>query len=200
VPAGINIPNYDDIRQTEGFKNVSLGNVLAASYGAGVKPVTFITEADQALFKALKAEAFEVQVGIHELLGHGSGKLFHQGTPDVAALVAAKALHPITGEPITGPFYPPNATWDSTFGKIASAYEECRAENSGLFLCLEQSVLDVFGHVAQPDAAGGVHDITYINWLLMCRAGLVGELHAFCFWCKIMHFMSAFQIVRCCWG
>ena len=48
--------------QAEGFKNVSLGNVLTASYGstASLKPVTFVGAADQALFKALKGEAFEV--------------------------------------------------------------------------------------------------------------------------------------------
>jgi len=171
VPAGINIPNYDDIRQSEGFKNVSLGNVLAASYGAGEKPVTFVKEQDQALFKALKGEAFEVQVGIHELLGHGSGRAFWQGTADADALVADKVLNPLTQLPITGPFYPTGSTWDSTFGKIASTYEECRAECSGLYLCLEQAVLTIFGHDEQPGASGGVHDATYINWLLMVQAG-----------------------------
>jgi len=170
VPAGINIPNYDDIRQNEGFKNVSLGNVLAASYGAADKPVPFIAESDQHLFKALKGEAFEVQVGVHELLGHGSGKLFHQDTPEAAQLVEAKFVCPIRGEPITGPFYAPGSTWDSTFGKIASAYEECRAECAGLYLCLESEVLGVFGHGEMP--AEGVHDIVYVNWLLMVHAGV----------------------------
>lgn len=175
VPAGINIPNYDDIRQNEGFKNVSLGNVLAASYGSGNKPVTFLKDEDQSLFKALKGEAFEVQVGIHELLGHGSGKLYHSDTDDAKELVASGFLNPVTQEPITGPFYSRGSTWDSTFGSIASSYEECRAESCGIYLCLNKTVLEVFGHTSEQVLKNNeIHDISYINWLLMVRAGLVG--------------------------
>jgi dipeptidyl-peptidase III len=150
-----------------------LGNVLQASYSvAADQVVSFVAAEDQEAYKKLKGEAFEVQVGIHELLGHGSGKLYHQGTPDAQQLIDSGFVNPITGEPVTGPFYPPGATWGSTFGKISPSYEECRAECSGLYLCLEPEVLQVFG--VTDATADKVHDVSYINWLLMARAGLTG--------------------------
>ena len=76
------------------------------------------------------------------------------------------------GEVLTGPFYKEGATWDTTFGKVASPYEECRAECAGIYLCLEPSVLSIFGFEGATLSA--VHDVSYINWLLMAHAGLKG--------------------------
>lgn len=37
----------DDLRQTEGFKNVSLGNVLAVAYATQREKLTFLEEEDK---------------------------------------------------------------------------------------------------------------------------------------------------------
>uniref|UniRef100_A0A3Q3BMH5 Dipeptidyl peptidase 3 n=1 Tax=Haplochromis burtoni TaxID=8153 RepID=A0A3Q3BMH5_HAPBU len=168
IPAGINIPNYDDIRQTEGFKNVSLGNVLAVAYATQKEKLTFLEEGDKDLFIKWKGPSFEVQVGLHELLGHGSGKLFVQDDMGKFNFDQSKVINPETGEPVSS-WYRGSETWDSKFSTIASSYEECRAECVGLYLCLNKQVLSIFGHEGQ-DA----DDVVYINWLSMVRAGLLG--------------------------
>lgn len=50
----------DEIRQTEGFKNVSLGNVIPASYQASQTP--FLGDSDVELLKKWRVASFEVQV------------------------------------------------------------------------------------------------------------------------------------------
>ena len=53
--------NFDDIRQSEGFKNVSLGNVLSAKVSD--EKIPFVRPEDQEVFRKYRDEAFEVQVG-----------------------------------------------------------------------------------------------------------------------------------------
>ncbi|XP_030216979.1 dipeptidyl peptidase 3 [Gadus morhua] len=168
VPAGINIPNYDDIRQSEGFKNVSLGNVLAVAYVTQKEKLTFLEEDDKDAYIKWMLPSFEMQGGLHELLGHGSGKLFVQDDQGKFNFDQNTLINPVTGEKVTS-WYRGNETWDSRFSTIASSYEECRAECVGLYLCLNKLALSIFGHEGQ-DA----EDVVYINWLYMVRAGLLG--------------------------
>ncbi|EFA80210.1 dipeptidyl-peptidase III [Heterostelium album PN500] len=165
VPAGINIPNYDDIRQSEGFKNVSLGNVIAARKE---ERVTFIRDEDQSLFNKLMTEAFEVQVAIHESFGHGAGKLFTKDKDGTLNFDPA-TKNPLTGQPIDTDkeVYHAGATYDSVFKSLGSAMEECRAECAGVYLCVNQEILALFGHKGQ-----NALDIFFVNWLIMARAGI----------------------------
>ncbi|KAJ3648845.1 hypothetical protein Zmor_020616 [Zophobas morio] len=163
IPAGINIPNYDDIRQSEGFKNVSLGNVIPASYQMTVTP--FLNQADAELVQKWRVASFKLQVGLHELLGHGSGKLL-QRAADGVVNYPPSLLDPLTGNPPTT-CYEPGDTYDSRFGPMSSSYEECRAEAVGLYLSLEPAVLKIFGHEGQE-----AEDVLYVNWLSLVWNGV----------------------------
>jgi dipeptidyl-peptidase III len=171
IPAGINIPNYDDIRQNLGFKNVSLGNVLSAK--SPNEPIPFIRGADDSLYRAYRDAAFEVQVGIHELLGHGTGKLLQETEPGVYNFDHGNPpVNPVTGKPVST-WYKPGQTWSSVFGPIASSYEECRAECVAMALSCDFEILQIFGFGSgRQDMEGEAGDVLYVAYLQMARAGV----------------------------
>ncbi|KAH9180540.1 aflatoxin-detoxifizyme [Lactarius sanguifluus] len=110
IPAGIN--NYYEIRESDGFKNVSLANVLGAK-SPGPYEFPFIHPDDLALYRKWETKAFEVQVANHELLGHGSGKLLKSA--------------------LSSSWYKSGQTPGSVLGEVSSSMEECRAETVSLF-------------------------------------------------------------------
>ena len=74
-----------------------------------------------------------LQVALHELLGHGSGRLFNE-IPEFP--------NPFTNEPFTT-YYQQNETYPIVFAEIGSLYEECRADSTGLFLGTFEDIQEV---------------------------------------------------------
>ncbi|KAE8453795.1 hypothetical protein EG329_009307 [Mollisiaceae sp. DMI_Dod_QoI] len=151
IPAGINIPNYDDIRQSEGFKNVSLGNVLSAK--APNEKIPFIAEADLEIYQKYRDPAFEVQVGIHELLGHGTGKLLQEIEKGKFNFdPKSPPISPVTNKPVST-YYKPGQT--------------------SMALSCDFEILKIFGFGdGTPDMDGQAGDVLYAAYLSMARAGI----------------------------
>lgn len=165
-PIGINIPNYDKIRLSIGFKNVSLGNILNAK-GRKHK-ISFITDDLQDMYDKYQTQAFEVQVGIHELLGHGTGKLLMENDDHTFNFDHKNPPIGLDGKPVTT-YYKPGETWGSLFGSLAGPYEECRAESVAMYLVTDRKLLEIFGYHTNEEQ----DLIIYTSYLTMCRAGLL---------------------------
>ncbi|KAF9653115.1 aflatoxin-detoxifizyme [Thelephora ganbajun] len=165
IPAGINIPNYYEIRESVGFKNVSLANILAAK--APNEEVTFIHPDDLELYNSWDSRAFEVQVANHELLGHGSGKLFQEDANGKKNFDPQKVINPLTSRLIES-WYKPGQTPGSVLGEVSSSLEEMRAEVVALYLASNKDILGIFGYNSKKD----VEDVQYVMFLIMVRAGI----------------------------
>lgn len=139
TPLGICIPNYNEIRQEIGFKNVNLGNNLAKPTE---KTAKFLAPEDLEDYIKYYEEAKFLQVALHELLGHGSGKLFQ-----IDAKTGKPNFHegfkdPFTNEVITT-YYGKGETFESRFGHMHSAYEECRADSVANYLSCEELAMKI---------------------------------------------------------
>jgi dipeptidyl-peptidase-3 len=83
---------------------------------------------------------------IHELLGHGTGKLLRETSPGKFNFDQNNPpTNPLTGEPVDH-WYRPGETWPGLGGKLANTMEEFRADLVSFFLADNRDLLATFGY------------------------------------------------------
>ena len=79
TPIGINLPNAEWIREKHGSKSVSISNILEAydmaSKDSGALKEFAYSDEEVELSKKWSNQASALHVDLHEIIGHGSGKL-----------------------------------------------------------------------------------------------------------------------------
>ncbi len=118
TPIGINLPNADWIRAKHGSKSVNLSNIVdaydEASKDSGALEEFAFSEEEVKLSKTYGTLAGNLHTDLHEIVGHGSGKLA-SGTPDPA----------------------------ESLKSYASTIEEARADLVALYFIYDQKLVDL---------------------------------------------------------
>jgi dipeptidyl-peptidase-3 len=89
-PIGINLPNPGDIRELYGSKSVSLSNVIEAHDKASTPQARrefCYSDAEFQRADKWKTLALDLEVNMHEVIGHGSGRVSDRLQDDPAALI-----------------------------------------------------------------------------------------------------------------
>ncbi|KAK0668452.1 dipeptidyl-peptidase III [Cercophora samala] len=170
APAGLNLPNFEDICRNVGSKNLEFGNVNAAN--PTDEDIPFIRKEDLELFRKHRERGFEVTTACHELLGHGSGRLFEESAAGTFNFdIQNRPINPLTGKPIDK-WYRPGESWYGVFGGDANGIEECRAEGVGLLFLTNRDILAIFGYT--DTSAILAEDVMYVGWLEVLYGAITG--------------------------
>ncbi|KAF1975757.1 peptidase M49, dipeptidyl-peptidase III [Bimuria novae-zelandiae CBS 107.79] len=170
---GINLPNYNDIRDQCGFKNVIIANRMSAEGNKGQSSPFVHTNCDvEKTFQKAKFPAYYWWVVLHELLGHGTGRMLREESAGSFNFdINSPPINPLNGEPIRS-WYKPGQTWTGRFGDLATTVDEYRAELVGAYLMDDVELLDLFGYTVTSEITAA--DLTYNTYMQLGTDGLRG--------------------------
>ena len=110
------------------------------------KCITFRDQLNYDIYCKCKADAYYLWVVLHELFGHGTGKMMRQDSETLYNFdVHDPPINPLTGKPIDQ-WYKHGQTWTGQFGDLDTTVDECRAELVGAYLMNDLDLLDLFGY------------------------------------------------------
>jgi dipeptidyl-peptidase-3 len=164
-PIGINIPNYSEVQETDGFKNVSLSNAYPK---LSRENLNFCSEKDVEILVKLGTQSYVMHVACHELLGHGTGKLLRADENGSFNFNMNSVVNPLTNSPVES-WYEGSETFESKFTSLSRAMEELRADLAGLYFTFFKEVHQVFEFDVNL-----YQEIIYAIWLMYIRKGILG--------------------------
>jgi dipeptidyl-peptidase-3 len=105
----------------------------------------FVHPEEAETFHEHKYPAYYWWVVLHELLGHGTGKMMIQESNGMFNFDNKNSpVNPLDGKPISS-WYNPEETWTGQFGDLATTVDECRAELVGAYLMDDIELLSLLG-------------------------------------------------------
>lgn len=171
----VNLPNYSDIRETCGLKNIVFANRMNANNSPN-RPCHYVDPAEVKSFRIYNHHIRFLVTAVHELLGHGTGKLLTETEPGVYNFDKENLpTSPITGKAITT-WYKLGQTWTGVFEKLATTVEECRAMLVSYYLADHKEVLSMFGYDDKSEMTAD--DIIYYTYLHVGVEG-ISALHTY---------------------
>ncbi|KAF9883975.1 hypothetical protein FE257_002416 [Aspergillus nanangensis] len=168
---GINLPNYNDIRQDTGYKNIIFSNRMVAE-SSRARGIHMVDESERPTFKKHRFHSYYIWVVLHEILGHGTGRFLTESTPGNFNFdPETPPINPLSGKPIKT-WYRPGQTWTGVFEDLSTTVDECRAELVGAYLIDEPEILKLFGYTEEGDIKW--EDLVYNMYLQLGVDGLRG--------------------------
>lgn len=195
LPGAIILPNYYKIRNKIGFKSMLLENTF--DIGNLKKSNFYFFEDDDAetIYKHYEIAA-HITLSNHELLGHGSGKIFYE--KDVSNGKVRDLLDP---KKFVSTYYEEGQDAASAFGGMYQHFEECRADTSAVYLSFFDEILDVYEINKDENYRKSITLAVFlyvINSALKNLNSYSEELHKW----KSAHKAARFAILKACikWG